>query len=77
MSQEKVNQYKESKRNRKEEIARNKRKGLLMKIVAGLILAAICGWLIYSVVLTLQTAEGPEVTVDTTAIDDYYESVTE
>lgn len=71
MSQAKVDQYKEAKKNRKEIAKKQKRKSLAIKAGAFVILAAIVVWIGYSAVLTVQNAEGPAVTVDTTAITEY------
>lgn len=71
MSQEKVNQYKENKRNRKAILKKEKRKAIVMKSAAGVILLALVVWIGYSAVITVQNAEGPAVTVDTTALTDY------
>lgn len=71
MSQAKVDQYKETKKNRKEIVKKEKRKSFAMKLGAFVILAAIVVWIGYSAVVTVQNAEGPAVTVDTTAITDY------
>ncbi len=77
MSQEKVNQYKESRKNRKAEIAKSKRKGFAAKLAAVLVLVAVCGWLGYSAVITALDIEPNEVAVDTTAINEYVTSLTE
>lgn len=71
MSQAKVDQYKEAKKNRKEIAKKAKRKSAAMKLGAFVILAAIVVWIGYSAVVTVQNAEGPAVSVDTTAITDY------
>lgn len=71
MSQEKVNQYKENKKNRKEIMKKQKMKATAMKLGAGVILLALVVWLGYSAVITVQNAEGPAVTVDTSAVTDY------
>lgn len=71
MSQEKVNQYKESKKNRKEIEKKAKQKSQITKIVAGVIGAVLVIWLGYSAVVTIQNAQGPAVTVDTTAVTEY------
>lgn len=71
MSQEKVNQYKEAKKNRKEIAKKEKRKALITKIGVGVVAAALVIWLGYSAVVTVQNAEGPAVTVDTSAVSDY------
>lgn len=71
MSQEKVNQYKENKKNRKEIAKKAKQKSLITKICIGVVGAVLVGWLGYSAVVTIQNAEGPTVTVDTTAVSDY------
>ena len=71
MSQEKVNQYKESKKNRKEAAKKAKQKSLITKICLGVVGAVLVAWLGYSAVVTIQNAEGPAVTVDTTAVTEY------
>ncbi len=71
MSQEKVNQYKESKKNRKEIAKKAKQKALIGKICAGVIGAVLIVWIGYSAVITIQNAEGPAVSVDTTAVSEY------
>ncbi len=71
MSQEKVNQYKEAKKNRKEIEKKAKQKALYVKVIGGIVAAILVVWLGYSAVVTIQNAEGPTVSVDTTAISDY------
>ena len=71
MSQEKVNQYKEAKKNRKEIEKKAKQKALDAKVIGGIVAAVLVIWLGYSAVVTIQNAEGPTVTVDTTAVSDY------
>ena len=71
MSQEKVNQYKEAKKNRKETVKKEKQKSLITKICLGAVAAVLGIWLAYSAVVTIQNAEGPAVTVDTTAVTEY------
>lgn len=71
MSQEKVNQYKETKKNRKEIAKKQKQKALMTKIGVGVVVAVLAVWIGYSAVVSIQNAEGPEVTVDTTAITEY------
>ena len=71
MSQEKVNQYKENKKNRKEIAKKAKQKTLVTKICVGVVGAVLVAWLGYSAVVTIQNAEGPAVTVDSSAISDY------
>ncbi len=71
MSQEKVDQYKESKKNRKQEIKKEKRKALLAKLGGMLVLLALVIWIGYSAVMSVKNAEGPAVTVDPTAIEEY------
>lgn len=75
MSQEKVDQYKESKKNRKQEVKKEKRKALLAKLGGGIVLLALVIWIGYSAVMTVQNAEGPSVTVDPTAIEEYVDSI--
>ena len=71
MSQEKVNQYKEEKKNRKEIAKKAKRKSMIAKICAVVVAAAIVVWLGYSAEVTVQNAEKPAVTVDSSAITEY------
>ena len=71
MSQEKVNQYKEAKKNRKEILKKDKQKAMITKVVVGVVGAVLVAWLGYSAVVTVQNAEGPAVSVDTTAVTDY------
>ena len=71
MSQEKVNQYKEAKKNRKETAKKEKQKSMITKIGLGVVGAALVIWLGYSAVVTVQNAEGPAVTVDTSAVTEY------
>ena len=77
MSQEKVNQYKESKKNRKEAVKKEKQKSLFTKLSLGLVGLALIVWLGYSAVVTIQNAEGPAVTVDTSAMTDYINGLEE
>ncbi len=71
MSQEKVNQYKENKKNRKEIAKKAKQKSMITKISVGVVGAVLVAWLGYSAVVTIQNAEGPAVSVDTTAVSEY------
>ncbi len=75
MSQEKVNQYKENKKNRKEIAAKAKKKAMLTKIGVGVVAAVLVAWLGYSAVVTIQNAEGPAVTVDSSAVTDYVNTI--
>ena len=71
MSQEKVYQYKEDKKNRKEIAKKAKQKSMITKISVGVVGAVLVAWLGYSAVVTIQNAEGPAVSVDTTAVSEY------
>ena len=71
MSQEKVNQYKENKKNRKEIAKKAKQKSMITKISVGVVGAVLVAWLGYSAVVTIHNAEGPAVSVDTTAVSEY------
>ena len=71
MSQEKVNQYKENKKNRKEIAKKAKQKSMVTKIFVGVVGAVLVAWLGYSADVTIQNAEGPAVSVDTTAVSEY------
>ena len=75
MSQEKVNQYKESKKSRKEAVKKEKQKAMLTKLCVAVVGLAIVVWLGYSAVVSVQNAQGPAVTVDTTAITEYLDTV--
>jgi hypothetical protein len=75
MSQEKVNQYKESKKSRKEAVKKEKQKALLTKVCVGVVLLALVGWIGYSAVVTVKNAKGPGVSVNTTAIDEYVNTI--
>lgn len=75
MSQDKVNQYKESKKNRKEAVKKEKQKALLTKICAAVVGLAIVVWIGYSAVVSIQNAQGPAVTVDTSAVTEYLDTV--
>lgn len=77
MSQEKVNQYKESKKNRKKTVKKEKQKVLFTKLGLGLVGLALVVWLGYSAVVTVQNAEGPAVSVDTSAMTDYINGLEE
>ena len=77
MSQEKVNQYKESKKNRKEAVKKEKQKLLLTKLGLGVVGLALIVWLGYSAVVTIQNAEGPAVAVDSSAITEYVSTLEE
>ena len=71
MSQEKVNQYRENKKNRKEIAKKAKQKSMITKISVGVVGAVLVAWVGYSAVVTIQNAEGPAVSVDTTAVSEY------
>ena len=75
MSQEKVNQYKEAKKNRKETVKKEKQKALLTKFAVAVVGLAILVWLGYSAVVSIQNAQGPAVTVDTSAVTEYLDTV--
>ena len=44
---------------------------MITKICVGVVGAVLVAWLGYSAVVTIQNAEGPAVTVDTTAVTEY------
>ena len=75
MSQEKVNQYKEEKKNRKQNVKKEKQKSLLTKLGLGVVGLALIVWLGYSAVVTIQSAEGPAVSVDSSSITEYIDSI--
>lgn len=75
MSQEKVNQYKEAKKNRKEAVKKEKQKTLITKLAVAVVGLALLVWLGYSAVVSVQNAQGPAVTVDTSAVTEYLDTV--
>lgn len=78
MSQEKVDRYKEQKKNKKAIQAKKKRETMLMKVCGGLIVLALVCWIGYSAADSYQTRQNSRpVTADTTALDDYMNSLTE
>ena len=75
MSQEKVNRYKEEKANRKQILAKEKRHKMYMRIGGGLIALALVCWLGYSVYDMATRPDTSEVTINTTALDEYLVSL--
>jgi len=75
MSQEKVDKYKEEKANRKEIMAKQKKKRTISLLCAGVIALALVGWLGYSVVNMASRPNTSDVVVDTSALDEYFESM--
>lgn len=78
MSQEKVDRYKEYKANKKEILKKEKRMRKIEYTVAVVVLVAVIGWLGYSVYDTATdpaNQEKVEYTLDTTAVDDYIDTV--
>ena len=57
MSQEKVDQYKESKKNRKEEVAKKKKQEKLRKLTGWILLGVLVVGLIVGIVLTVVNAQ--------------------
>lgn len=78
MSQEKVDRYKEQKKNRKTIQAKKKRNALITKVCCALVALALVVWVGYSAADSYQKSQNSgTVTVDTTALDDYMNSITE
>ncbi len=75
MSQEKVNQYKEEKKNRKSTVKKEKTKSLLLKVCAGAVVLLLGVWIVYSAVDKVKNSQGPDVTVDASALTEYLETV--
>ncbi|MCD8013533.1 MAG: hypothetical protein LUG99_10215 [Lachnospiraceae bacterium] len=80
MSQEKVDRYKEEKKNRAKIIKREKRQWMLTKVVGALVAVLVVAWVGFSVynysdTTDTATVELPSYTVDTTALDEYLETV--
>ena len=57
--------------------AKEKQKSLFTKLSLGLVGLALIVWLGYSAVVTIQNAEGPAVSVDTSAMTDYINGLEE
>ena len=83
MSQAKVDRYKEEKKNRAKIMAKEKREWTLTKLAGGILALAVVAWAGYSAVTALRpstaeetTLETENYTVDTTALDDYINSLT-
>ena len=87
MSQAKVDRYKEEKKNRAKIMAREKRDWFLMKVCGAVLGLAIVGWIGGSVaynvthkndtVQTEEVQEKPTYTVNTSALDDYLDSLSQ
>lgn len=75
MSQEKVDRYKQEKANRKETLKKEKRNRRIMQIGGGVVALALVVWLGYSVVDMATRPDTSEVTINTTAIDNYISSL--
>ncbi len=81
MSQEKVDRYKEEKKNRAKIIKKEKRQWMLTKVVGALVAVLVVAWVGFSVYNysdttdSTATVELPSYTVDTTALDEYLETV--
>jgi len=72
MSQEKVDRYKEAKKNRKETMAKEKRAKALGTLAGGVVAIALAAWIGVSGYRWYQASQPLDtVYVDTTAIDDY------
>ncbi|MCD7885491.1 MAG: hypothetical protein LUI87_17605 [Lachnospiraceae bacterium] len=77
MSQEKVDRYKEEKKNRAKIIKKEKRQWMLTKIGMGVVAVLVVVWVGFSVYNYTWTSDDtttvdlPTYTVDTTALDDY------
>lgn len=80
MSQAKVDRYKEEKRNRAKIIKKQKREWMAVKAGMSLVALVMVAWVGFSIYNTLNPAdttqaEKPTYTVDTTAIDDFMETL--
>ena len=80
MSQAKVDRYKEEKRNRAQIIKKQKREWMAMKAGMSLVALVMVAWVGSSIYNTLNPAdttpaEKPTYTVDTTAIDDFMDTL--
>ena len=86
MSQAKVDRYKEEKRNRQQIMKKQKREWMLMKLCGGLLAALVLVWVGFSAVQSFRgtdatenntTAETESYTVNTGALEDYINSLSE
>ena len=80
MSQAKVDRYKEEKRNRAQIIKKQKREWMAVKAGLSLVALVMVAWVGFSVYTTLNpedttVTEKPTYTVDTSAIDDFMETL--
>ncbi len=80
MSQAKVDRYKEEKRNRAQIIKKQKREWMAVKAGMSLVALVMVAWVGFSVYSALNpedttVTEKPTYTVDTTAIDDFMETL--
>ncbi len=80
MSQAKVDRYKEEKRNRAQIIKKQKREWMAVKAGMSLVALVLVAWVGFSVYTTLNpadttTVEKPTYTVDTSAIDDFMQTL--
>ncbi len=86
MSQAKVNRYKEEKKNRAKIMAKEKRERMIAELGAGVIGLALVVWMGFSVYQSFTatdtsvndtTVETEAYTVNTSALDDYINSLSE
>lgn len=83
MSQAKVDRYKEEKKNRKKIMKKEKMQNALLKISGWVVCAAIVVWIGFSAVKATRnsdsstTQETDAYTLDTTALDEYMQSLQE
>ena len=80
MSQAKVDRYKEEKRNRAQIIRKQKREWMAVKAGMSLVALVMVAWVGFSVYRTFNPAdttpaEKPIYTIDTSAIDDFMETL--
>ncbi len=77
MSQAKVNRYKEQKANRKKIMAKEKREKFLWKIGGCAAALVLVGWIGFSAYNKFYVPPRATYEVDTTAIDEYMNTLTE
>ncbi len=77
MSQEKVNRYKEEKANRKQILAKEKRHKHMLQFVGIVIALALVCWLGYSVYDMATRPDTSALTINTTALDEYLNGLSE
>ncbi len=74
MSQEKVDQYKQSKKNRKEEIAKQKRNAKMRQIAVWVVIGLLLAGLVFGIVITIVNQRKKQAADESAQADMYQES---